>query len=127
MPPILIYYAAGLTIALGIGIACYLTVGHAVTPFLRTLFGEQAGQMWGRLFRISVVTVAMVGALTETFYGCGGPTDYAEIAASHHRMLAHTTGQVSGSMHDTALYLIVASALAAIAFAVLKTRGRVTP
>ena len=122
MQPILIYYLAGLTIALGVGITCYLMVGHSVTPLLRMLFGEQAGTMWGRLFRISVVTVALVGGLTETFYGCGGPTDYADIAASHHRMLSHTSRQVSGAMHDAALYLIIASALAALAFAVLKVR-----
>jgi hypothetical protein len=69
MPTILVYYVAGLSIALLIGTTCYFVVGHSAARLFRVLFGPQAGHMWGRLFRIAVVTVALVGALTTKFYG----------------------------------------------------------
>lgn len=118
MPTILIYYLVGLSLALAIGAACYLFVGHAATPLLATLFGPEAGRMWGRLFRISVVTVAVVGALSTKFYGCGGPTNYADVAKSHERMFERTTSQVAGSLESCAQYLLLAAMLGAMAFAV---------
>jgi hypothetical protein len=122
--PILIYYAAGLSIALFIGTICYYYVGHAATPLFRTLFGAGAGQMWGRLFRISLVTIAIVGALTTKFYGCGGPTDYAELAKDHERMLERTTSQVAGSLQSTVQFLIFTATVGALSFAVLSSWKR---
>ena len=122
MQPILLYYLAGLAIALGIGGVIYCAVGHAATPLLRALFGEQGGQMGGRLFRMSVVMVALVGALTTKFYGCGGPADYADVAKDHQRMLAGTSEQVSGSLYDSAQYLLLAAAIGGIAFAIHRSR-----
>jgi hypothetical protein len=118
MPPILIYYVTGLSIALAIGATCYYVVGHSATPLLRVLFGPGAGRMWGRLFRISIVTVALVGALTTKFYGCRGPTDYAAVAESHELMLERTTSQVAGSLDSCVQYLLFTAAIGAIAFAV---------
>src|SRR5262245_31869163 len=118
MPPILVYYLAGLSIALAIGAACYYVVGHCVTPLLRVLFGPQAAAMWGRLFRISLVTVALVGALTTKFYGCNGPTDYAAVAQSHELMFERTTSQVAGSLDACTQYLLFTATLGAIAFGV---------
>jgi len=122
MEPILIYYGVGLTLALGVGAVSYLVVGHAATPLLRAVFGQQAGPMWGRLFRISVVTVALVGALTTKFYGCGGPTDYQALAKDHQAMLAQTSEQVSGSLSSSAQYLLLAAMIGAIAFAAHEVR-----
>jgi hypothetical protein len=116
--PILLYYLAGLTIALVAGGVIYYVVGYAITPLLRVLLGEQGGKMGGRLFRMSVVMVALVGALTTKFYGCQGPTDYADVARSHHRMLERTSEQVSGSLHDSFQYLLLAAAVGGIAFAI---------
>ncbi len=122
MQPILIYYLAGLSIALLIGAICYYAVGHAATPMLRDLFGAAAGRMWGRLFRISLVTIALVGALTAKFYGCRGPTDYSTVAQSHELMLERTTSQVAASLESCLQYLLLTAALGAIAFAVLRVR-----
>jgi hypothetical protein len=122
MQPILIYYLAGLSIALLIGAICYYTVGHAATPLLRALFGAEAGRMWGRLFRISLVTMALVGALTTKFYGCRGPTDYAAVANSHELMLERTTGQVAASLESCLQFLLLTAALGAIAFAAGRLR-----
>jgi hypothetical protein len=118
MLPILSYYLAGLSIALAIGGTCYYAVGYAATPLLRVLFGAQASQMWGRLFRISLVTVALVGALTTKFYGCGGPTNYADVAKSHERMFERTTSQVAGSLGSATQYLLLTAAIGAIAFGI---------
>jgi hypothetical protein len=117
MPPILLYYLGGLAAALTVGIVCYYVVGFAATPLWDSLFGSQAGPMWGRLFRLSVVTVALVGALSTKFYGCGGPTDYDAVARDHRLMTQHTSEQVSGSLYDTAGYLLFVAAVAALAFA----------
>lgn len=117
MQPILIYFAAGLTISLVIGIACYYAVGHAAAPLLKAIFGERGGAMWGRLFRMSVVTIAVVGGLSSKFYGCGGPTDYDEIANNHAILLARTSDQVSSSLAYSLHYLLIAAAIGALAFA----------
>jgi hypothetical protein len=121
--PILIYYLAGLAIALVVGGAIYCVIGHAATP-LRALVGEQGGQMGGRLFRMSVVMVALVGALTTKFYGCQGPTDYADVAKDHDRMLALTSEQVSGSLYDSFQYLILAAFVGGITFAIYEARRK---
>jgi hypothetical protein len=118
LQPILIYYLAGLSIALAIGVACYYGIGHGATPLLGVLFGPRAALMWGRLFRISLVTIALVGALTTKFYGCHGPTDYAAIAKSHEQMFERTTSQVAGSLESCTRYLLFTAAIGAIAFGV---------
>jgi hypothetical protein len=124
MQPILLYYLTGLTIALVVGGVIYYVVGHAVTPLLTVLFGEQGGKMGGRLFRMSVVMVALVGALTTKFYGCHGPTDYGDVARSHDLMLERTSEQVSGSLSDSFQYLLLAALVGAMAFAIHQIRKR---
>ena len=122
MTPILLYYVAGLALALVVGIVCYYVVGFAATPLWQVLFGHESGAMWGRLFRMSVVTVALVGALSTKFYGCGGPTDYDRVAGDHRLMLELTSEQVSGSLFDTAWYLLFVAAVAGLAFAFLRAK-----
>jgi hypothetical protein len=111
-----------LGLALTIGIVCYYVVGFAATPLWQALFGRESGAMWGRLFRMSVVTVALVGALSTKFYGCGGPTDYERVARDHRLMLELTSEQISGSLFDCARYLLVVAGIAAIAFAAQRFR-----
>jgi hypothetical protein len=122
MTPILIYYVVGLSLALAVGAACYFTVGYGAAPLLRVLFGDRAALLWGRLFRISLVTVALVGALSTKFYGCHGPTDYAEVASSHDRMLERTTNQLASSLDSTVQYLVLTATLGALAFAIHQSR-----
>jgi len=117
MQPILLYYLGGLTAALTVGVVCYYVVGFAATPLWEAICGARSGPMWGRLFRLSVVTVALVGGLSSKFYGCGGPADYDAVARDHRLMLERTSSQVSGSLHDTSQYLLLAAAAGAIAFA----------
>ena len=74
--------------------------------------------MWGRLFRIPLVTVALVGALTTKFYGCDGPTNYSEVAKSHERMFERSTSQVAGSLESCTQYLLLAASIGAIAFGI---------
>jgi hypothetical protein len=125
MPPILLYFAAGLTVALVVGIVCYYAAGLAATPLLSSLFGERGGAMWGRLFRISLVCVALVGGLSTKFYGCSGPTDYAVAAKSHHTMLALTSEQVAGSLSYSMQYLALAAAVGALAFGIYHATFRI--
>src|SRR5215207_1188160 len=120
LPLILLYFAAGLTLALAVGIVCYYAAGLSATPLLSSLFWERGGAMWGRLFRISLVCVALVGGLSTKFYGCSGPTDYAATANDHHTMLALTSEQVSGSLSYSMQYLVVAAAVGALAFAIYR-------
>ena len=118
LTPILLYYLAGLALALTVGIVCYYVVGFAAVPLWQALFGNESGPMWGRLFRMSVVMVAVVGALSTKFYGCSGPTDYAQVARDHRLMLELTSQQVSGSLSGTAQYLLLVAAVAALAFGI---------
>jgi hypothetical protein len=127
MPTILVYYSAGLSIALLVGAICYYYVGYTAAPLLRVLFGEQASHMWGRLFRIWLVTIALVGALSTKFYGCSGPTDYAEVAKSHERMLERTTDQVASSLTSATQFLLLAATAGGLAFAIRQTRSPPAP
>ncbi len=120
MQPILLYYLGGLTAALVVGVVSYYVVGFAATPLWEAIAGSQAAPMWGRLFRISVVTVALVGGLSIKFYGCGGPTDYDAVARDHRLMLQRTSEQLSGSLSDTAQYLLLAAAAGAFAFSLCR-------
>jgi hypothetical protein len=120
MQPILLYYLGGLTAALVVGVVSYYVVGFAATPLWEALFGTAAAPMWGRLFRISVVTVALVGGLSTKFYGCGGPADYDAVARDPRLLLERTSQQVSGSLFDTAQYLLLAAAAGALAFALCR-------
>jgi hypothetical protein len=120
MPTILIYYMVGLSLALVVGIICYYVVGLPATPFLSSLFGKRGGPMWGRLFRLSLVSIAVVGGLSTKFYGCSGPTDYAAVARNHQTMLALTSEQVSGSLSYSVNYLLVAGAVGALAFGIYR-------
>ncbi len=119
MPPILLYYLGGLAAALAIGSLGYYVVGFAATPLWESLFGSQAGPMWGRLFRLSLVMVALVGALSTKFYGCGGPTDYDAVARDHRLMAQHTSEQVGGSVDGMVQYLLLVSGVAALALALV--------
>jgi hypothetical protein len=123
-PPILLYFAAGLTLALVVGIVCYYAAGLSATPLLSSLFGERGGPMWGRLFRISLVCVALVGGLSTKFYGCSGPTDYAATAKDRHTMLALTSEQVAGSLSYSMQYLVLAAAVGALTFGIYGAAGR---
>ncbi|MCI0361923.1 MAG: hypothetical protein L0211_25860 [Planctomycetaceae bacterium] len=120
MTPILIYYVVGLALALVIGIVCYYVIGFSAIPLWQALVGPQSGAMWGRLFRMSVIMVALVGALSTKFYGCSGPTDYAHVARDHRLMLQLTSQQVSGSLSDTAWYLLLVGAVAGMAYTILR-------
>ncbi len=120
MQPILLYYLSGLTASLAVGVVSYYVVGFAATPLWEAIVGSQAAPMWGRLFRISLVTVALVGGLSIKFYGCGGPTDYDAVARDHRLMLQRTSEQLSGSLYDTAQYLLLAAAAGALAFALCR-------
>jgi len=122
MPTILIYFATGLMLSLLIGVVCYFTLGSAATPVFSQLFGAQAGAMWGRLFRATLVTVAVCGGLTVKFYGCSGPTDYRAVASSHDAMLRHTADQTSRAIDYEVSFLLLFAAVAAVAFAFLMRR-----
>lgn len=122
MQPILLYYLTGLTLSLIVGIVCYYVVGFAATPLWQFLFGSQAGPLWGRLFRMSVVVVALVGGLSTKFYGCGGPADYDAVARDQRLMLERTSTQLGESMHATAQYLLLAAACCALAYAIYGLR-----
>ena len=108
----------GLSLALVVGIVCYCVAGPTATPFLTSLFGRRSGPMWGRLFRISLVSIALVGGLSTKFYGCGGPSDYGAVARNHETMLVLTSEQVSGAATYSTIYLVVAAALGALAFGI---------
>ena len=115
MPPILIYFGVGLTLALLVGVASYFTVGRASTPLFTKLFGRQGGPMWGRLYRVALVGIALGGGLSVKFYGCSGPTDYQAVARSRDLMLKHTAEQAASSMDYEVTFLLFSAAVAAAA------------
>jgi hypothetical protein len=117
MPPILIYFLTGLLLSLAIGFLCYFVLGYAAVPLFAKVFGDESGAMWGRLFRVMLVTVALCGGLTVKFYGCSGPTDYNAVAQSRESMLRHTAAQTSKAFDYEVTFLLLFAAAAAIALA----------
>jgi hypothetical protein len=124
MEPIFLYFGAGLLLSLLVGIGAYYAVGHAATPLVEELFGQQAGPLWGRVFRLAIVTVALAGGLSVKFYGCRGPTDYRAVAQSHDLMLKHTAEQTGRAMEYEISFLLLAGAFAAIVFAGLRRSAK---
>ncbi len=122
MPAIMCYFFGGLLAALLVGAAGYYVVGHASAPLLAALFGDDAGRMWGRLYRMALVTIALVGGLSVKFYGCSGPTDYQAVAQSHAAMYEHASAQAGQSMTYALAFLLTSAAVAALAFAWLRRR-----
>jgi len=123
MPPILWYFLGGILASLVVGAIAYFSVGHLSTPFFMALFGDEAGKLWGRLYRLTLITVALTGALSVKFYGCSGPTDYEALAQSHSAMFQHASSQAEQSMGYLATFLTVAAAVLLATFAFCK-RGR---
>jgi hypothetical protein len=120
MPAILCYFFGGLLASLLAGVIAYYFVGHASAPLLAALFGNDAGRMWGRLYRMTLVTVALTGGLSVKFYGCSGPTDYQDVAQSHPAMYALASAQAGQSMSYLLTFVLITAAVAAWAFAWLR-------
>ena len=119
MPTFLWFYVGGLTAALVVGFIFYFVVGAYCGPLLRKLFGDQGGYLWGRTFRIMLVTSALVGGLSTQWYGCRGYEDYADIERSPKRMFQKSTEQVASATDYATGFLLLAANVAVIAYAVL--------
>lgn len=120
MPLFMWFYVAGLSMALGVGIVLYFVVGGRAMPLLKSLFGEQAGMLWGRAFRLTLVAYAMIGGLATSWYGCHGYSDYQHIAQNKEVMFQKTTEQVSGAMHYAVDFLLFVATVGAVMYAVLR-------
>ena len=123
MPTFLWFYVGGLTAALAVGFVFYFAVGAYCGPLLRNLFGDEGGYLWGRTFRIMLVTTALIGGLSTRWYGCSGYTDYSAVASSPKLMFQKSTEQVAEGTKYTTGFLLLAANLTVIVYAVLR-RGR---
>jgi hypothetical protein len=90
---------------------------------LQKLFGQRAGHLWGRSFRMMTVITALVGGLSTQWYGCGGLTDYERLEKDRQLMFQKSTEQVAGAINYSKNFLVFAAGLGAVAFAILG-RGR---
>ena len=123
MPTFLWFYVAGLAASVGVGFVFYFTLGGCVVPTLSKLFGERAGLLWGRSFRMLVVTFALVGGLSTQWYGCEGYADRKAVERSREVMFEKSTEQVASAISYVTWFVVVAAGLGAIIFATL-WRGR---
>jgi hypothetical protein len=119
MPTFLGFYLAGLALSFGVGLVLYYTIGGRCTRLLQKLFGDNAGYLWGRTFRLTLITLAMVGGLTTQWYGCHGYTDYEAVKHDPRVMFQKSTEQVTGAISYATTFLAAFCAVAAVAFAVL--------
>ncbi len=123
MPTFLWFYVAGLAASVAVGFAFYFTLGGCVVPTLSKLFGERAGHLWGRSFRMLVVTFALVGGLSTQWYGCEGYADRGAVERSREVMFEKSTDQVASAISYVTWFVVAAAGLGAIMFATL-WRGR---
>lgn len=126
MPLFLWFYLGGLTLALAVGFVFYCAVGGQSVALFSALFGEQSGRLWGRAFRMTLVTIAVIGGLSSKWYGCGY-TDYQKVANDHRVMLEKTSEQVSGALGYSTYFLILTAVLGAIVYAIVRPRRRPDP
>ncbi len=123
MPTFLWFYVAGLGAALVVGFVFYYAVGAYCGPVLERLFGQRGAHLWGRSFRMMIVTCALVGGLSTQWYGCGGYTDYDRVEKDRQAMFQKSTEQVAGAINYARNFLVVAAGIGAVVFAFL-WRGR---
>ncbi len=123
MPTFLWFYIAGLTLALIVGMVFYYVIGGHAAPLFESLFGKEAGYLWGRSFRLMLVVSALMGGLAVQWYGCSY-TDYGSVAQNERLMVEKMTEQVSGAMEYSTGFLIIAAVLGALMYAVLGRTSR---
>ena len=121
MPTFLWFYVAGLTASLVVGFIFYYALGSSCVAFFQKVFGERAGELWGRTFRLMLVTTALIGGLTTQWYGldCHGNIDYKAVASDPRLMFQKTTEQVGGATDYPRILLLVVANVGVITYAVL--------
>ena len=119
MPLFMWFYLAGLTLAFGVGVVLYFTVGSQAIPLFRSLFGARIGYLWGRSFRLTLVACAMLGGLATTWHGCEGYSDYQHVAEDKSVMLQKASEQVAGAMSYAVYFLVFVATLGAVMYSVL--------
>ena len=123
MPTFLWFYLAGLASAVGVGFVFYFVLGGHCAPMLEKLFGERGANLWGRTFRMLVVTSALVGGLSTQWYGCHGYEDYQQVERDRRAMFQKSTEQVAGAISSASGFVLLAAGMSVIAYAFL-WRGR---
>ena len=123
MPTFLWFYVGGLTVALVVGFVFYFAVGAHCGPLFRNLFGDEGGYLWGRTFRIMLVTTALIGGLSTRWDGCSGYSDYSAVASSPKLMFQKSTEQAAEGTKYTTGFLLFAPNVAVIVYAILR-RGK---
>jgi len=123
MPTFMWFYVGGLGAAVVVGFVFYYVVGAYCGPMLERLFGQRGAQLWGRSFRMLIVTSALIGGLSTQWYGCRGYSDYERVEKDPRLMFQKSTEQVAGAMNYARSFLIIAAGMAAATFALL-WRGR---
>jgi hypothetical protein len=118
MPTFLWFYAS-----IAVGFVFYFTLGEFVAPTLAKLFGERAGQVWGRSFRMLVVTIALVGGLSTQWYGCEGYADRKAVERSREVMFEKSTEQVASAISYVTWFVVGTAGLGAIMYAMLWRGG----
>ncbi len=119
MPLILWYYLAGMTGAVLVGVLFYVAIGTRATPLLASIFGEDAGRLWGRSLRMLLVLTAILGGLSTQWYGCSDTTN-RQVAKSQRLMAEKATDQISHATLYATRLLVATAAFGAIAFAALQ-------
>jgi len=122
MPTFLWFYLAGLTAAVAVGFVFYYVLGASCAPLFEKLFGDRAAPLWGRSFRMLVVTCALVGGLSAQWYGCHGYEDYQQVERDPRLMFQKSTEQVAGAIRSASGFVMLAAAMSAITYACLWRR-----
>lgn len=92
-----IIYFAGLAASVVLALAVLYCLRPKLERGLAAITGSSHLKFWGRLFKITLVFGALVGALSATFYGCNGVGDYKDLLASRFVTLNHGLKQVAYS------------------------------
>jgi hypothetical protein len=124
MPFFLKLYFLGLLIAGAIAVLFYFAIGHHATPVFHRLLGPRAGDSGARSFRLLMAISVVIGALSVQWYGCHGYTDYKALANDRLAMVEKTSQQVSGGLWSGLQFLLAASFLCAIIYAVLYRQAK---
>lgn len=122
MPEILWYFLGGLMVSAAVGFVFYFAIGGASQAATQSAFGGKTSPLWGRSFRLLMFLMILVGGLSTQWHGCGGYSDYKDVAADRRRMFQKSTEQVVGAIDYGRWFLIGAAGVGAITIAVLARR-----
>jgi hypothetical protein len=105
MQTVFLYYIAGLSICVLLGILLSLVVFRDLPAVVSDLIPKGTGRFIWRAIRISFILTALVGGISAKFYGC--QYKYADLINSPSALSFKVGGQIEAALRYLLVFLLL--------------------